>query len=76
LRDAFAPYALMRILQALGSYGNNGICNGHREHLTSIPFGLRNALRVISNDKRLVHVTPTLVSLLNTISTERKWESL
>ena len=74
LSSAFAPFALLRILQALGSYGNNGICNGHREYLTAIPFGLRNALSVIDNDLQLKPRTHVLRDLLQRLSEERNWE--
>jgi len=44
LREAFPLYALLRILQALGSYGNNGVKKGKTEYLESIPYALKNAL--------------------------------
>jgi len=76
LRSAFLPFSLLRILQALGSYGNNGICNGHREHLASIPFGLRNALSVIAEDKRLSGTLQSLTDLLRRIAQEKSWEQV
>ncbi len=53
LRDGFAPYALLRVLQALGSYGNIGIIRGNPDYIAAIPYGVRNALELLKSDSRL-----------------------
>ena len=73
LNEAFAPFALLRVLQALGSYGNNGIKRGKREYLEAVPFALRNAVELIGKDKRLEYMK-TLKVLLDKINEERSWE--
>ena len=73
LRDAFAPYALLRILQALGSYGNNGIRQRKPGYADSIPFGLRNALSVIQSDQRLQKFR-CLRDTLTLIAEQKLWE--
>ncbi len=73
LDASFAPYALLRVLQALGSYGNNGILKGHRQHLSAIPFGLRNALSIINSDTRLRKMTPLLSETIARIAELKPW---
>jgi len=73
LRSDFTPYALMRVLQALGAYGNLGILQGKREYVKGIPFGLRNALYLINSDDRLTKLA-ALHDILNQIQSEKRWE--
>ena len=72
LLEAFNLFALLRILQALGSYGNNGILKGKKEYLASIPLGLCNALGLLSSDPRLKKFT-LLYEILSRINTEKNW---
>lgn len=57
LAEAFPVYAAMRILQALGSYGNNGIRKNNREYIEAIPFALRNIRNLLTEDPRLNKMT-------------------
>ncbi|MDK9698887.1 MAG: phosphotransferase [bacterium] len=75
LREAFAPYALLRILQALGSYGNNGIKQRKPGYADSIPFGIQNALTVLETDTRLRKFT-NLQRLLTRIAEQESWINL
>lgn len=70
---AFAPYALMRTLQALGAYGNLGIKQGKAHFLQSIPYGLENALDLLENDESLSALR-TLRDVLAKIREEKRWE--
>ncbi|MBZ0264646.1 phosphotransferase [bacterium] len=72
LEKYFAPYALLRILQAMGSYGNNGIRRGLKEHLHSIPFALQNALDLLSNSPTL-HSLHALQDCLAQIQDDKNW---
>lgn len=71
--SSFPPYALIRVLQALGTYGNLGIIQGKSEYLTAIPYGLKNALYLIDSDDRLKQLS-TLSDLLSRIQDEKRWE--
>ncbi|MDP8206315.1 MAG: phosphotransferase [Candidatus Electryonea clarkiae] len=75
LHSAFAPFALMRVLQALGAYGNLGILKGRSEYLESIPYGLRNCLALLHDDERLRKLE-SLSDLLYRIQEERAWENI
>jgi len=74
LSESFPLFSLLRILQALGSYGNNGINKGKTEYLTSIPFALKNAINLIYNDSRLVEFA-MLANILQMIKPEKSWEN-
>lgn len=63
---SFPYYAIMRIIQALGSYGRNGIVLQKPEYLKAIPYALFNLLKILqfySLDKKfpyLYHVVQIL----------------
>ncbi len=73
LEESYAPFALMRVLQALGSYGNNGIRRGHTEHIHSIPLGIRNALQLLDRDSELSTFQNLRTLFLKAID-EHPWE--
>lgn len=45
----FYPYALIRILQAMGSYGFRGFYEGKTHFLQSIPYALKNLTFILEN---------------------------
>jgi len=57
MREAFPLFALLRILQALASYGNNGVKKGRTEYLTAIPYALENALNLLEDNPALKKLT-------------------
>ncbi|MFC2170343.1 aminoglycoside phosphotransferase family protein [Calditrichota bacterium] len=67
LHEAFGPYALIRVLQALGAYGKLGIKQGKKDYLESIPYGIKNAISLIENDSRMLKFQ-ALYDLLHEIS--------
>lgn len=73
VRQTFEYYAILRILQALGSYGRNGIINKKKEYLSSIPYALRNLIQLIesvSNTISLKH----LYNCVTLIYSSKSWE--
>jgi len=73
LEEYYAPYALLRVLQALGSYGNNGIRNGKAQYLESIPYALNNLRWLLENDPRLRDFK-SLLWLLNYLEVKQPWK--
>lgn len=72
LLEQYNLYALMRILQALGSYGNNGIAKGNPKYLDAVPFALSNILNLIKSDIRF-RKFPALLDFFNRVSEEKPW---
>lgn len=70
--EAYKPYALLRILQVLGSYGNNALIRGKYEHLASIPFAIENARRYLANEEIFAPLQK-LGKLMNHLSDEKPW---
>jgi len=66
-REAFPRFALIRILQALGAYGNLGIRRGKRRFLESVPYALAN-LAALLKEERLFRDLPELKSLLERLT--------
>lgn len=75
LSEQFNPYALMRILQALGSYGNNGIIKGNSGYLTAIPYALKNIITLLESDSRFAKF-PILCDFLKRAQDEKPWEKI
>ncbi len=73
LYEAFPLYALMRTLQVLGSYGNNGIIKGGRQYIDAIPYALKNSMKLINADDRLNRLK-FLREFLSSTMVERSWE--
>ncbi len=73
LRNDFAPYSLIRVLQALGAYGNHGLIQGKPEFLAGIPFGLRNVLYILESEDSLKKLS-TLLSMLQLINYDKSWD--
>ncbi|MBD3165416.1 phosphotransferase [bacterium] len=73
LREHVQAFALIRLLQALGSYGRNGIAEGKPRFLRSIPTGLQNALHVLDQDPQLKQLH-ALRDTLEAILEARAWE--
>jgi len=63
-REVFPGYVLIRILQALGAYGNLGLRQGKRRFLKSIPFALRNLAGLIDSEAVFDRL-PTLTAALS-----------
>ena len=59
----FYPYALIRILQAMGSYGFRGFYEGKTHFLQSIPYALEN-LNYVLNKIRLPKSNIYLINIL------------
>ena len=72
LAEAFPVYALMRILQALGSYGNNGIGKNNREYIEAIHFALRNIRNLMTEDPRLSKMT-AVRDFFDRMEEEKPW---
>ena len=70
--EAFPLYALLRVLQALGSYMRNAYAKGDAKYFESIPYGLKNARKLIHNDKRLVKLT-ALYDFICKLEEEKPW---
>ncbi|MBC8276693.1 MAG: phosphotransferase [FCB group bacterium] len=72
LSEAFPVYAEMRILQALGSYGNNGIRKNNREYIEAMPFALRNIRSLMKEDARLSKMT-AVRDIFDRMHEEKPW---
>jgi len=71
--EVYPSFALLRILQALGSYGNNGIINGNPSYLESIPYALKNVIYLLDNDQKLRYFS-ALKDLILKLYSEKPWE--
>ncbi|MCX7834589.1 MAG: phosphotransferase [bacterium] len=47
IKESFPFYAIIRILQALGSYGRNAKIHKKKEYLESVPFALANLVSIL-----------------------------
>jgi len=63
----FYPYALIRIMQAMGSYGFRGFYEGKNHFLQSIPYALEN-LNYVLNKIKLPKSNTYLVYLLKQLT--------
>lgn len=64
--EFFYGYALIRIMQAMGSYGFRGFYEKKEHFLKSIPYSLKN-LEWILNNVELPIKVPTLITTLNNV---------
>ena len=73
--EAFPLYALLRVLQALGSYLRNAFAKGDAKFFESIPFGMKNVRELMENDQYLVKLTG-LADFIYKIEEEKPWERI
>ena len=62
----YAGFSLIRIVQALGAFGNLGFLQGKKHFLQSIPYAMKN-LEWIIEEKTMLHRLPYFSQLFETL---------
>ena len=70
-KNAFYPFALIRIMQAMGAYGYRGFFENKKIFLKRIPFAINNLSGILKNIKLNIEI-PHLMEALNNITKSEK----
>lgn len=65
-RKYYAGFSLIRIVQALGAFGNLGFLQGKKHFLQSIPYAMKN-LEWLIEEKTMLHRLPYFSQLFETL---------
>ncbi|MDD2634258.1 MAG: RNase adapter RapZ [Bacteroidales bacterium] len=74
-RNQFNYYALIRILQTLGSYGFRGLIEKKSHFIESIPFALKN-IKIMLENKEVFKSYPELHNVLYQLATTEKFNPI